>query len=1027
MDVMSSSNSQKERNSASSLARPYNRRPPRTAANSRQDPPVIIYSKKPPTMARPQAVQEPEEEAEMTLTSNSEKHTGFMIEFTDSESLPKMAHKENLRDFVPKSIKEKMEASTRLAEERRAQRMSRSKSQEFDNEKSPRVSPTSGKRKDVWTSLSSHKKKSSNQISAEPKSLSSLEVEKRSKTSQDKLSVSLTEPSPRVRKGNGQRPVALSDDYATQDDDNVSESGTYTIDSDNPSKDLIEARENIDEVFGIKTEKCNEDDSDADTDKDVSDEIEEEVATVENLRKSKPDPLKDKSSWIKEWANTSAQSGSTKSSPVLSKDVLTGESSPLQNTTDENTTNPPAQSPWRKQTSPLRQRKSPSHTSETSPSKLSRAKRLLPPTPGKPLIEKKSPPHSPEPKSEPFRSSSGSAFTFPTGQNLNPDETKNMSKSSSKLFLKETVETIDTEVLLKDTETFMHHLEERMKNRELKTEPEDWNSFDEEFNSNIPCQPMLSEFSGNQEVSDVGADANDISLHSESGEVKVTSKKGRTSPSPKQSSIWSRLSTPSKHKVATTEEVEKNSQSKSADGKSNFQRNTYRTSSLPSKSPSKSKKSKKESPQPPAKPKPVPIQPRQTRSTLLRKSRFNGSASNLSDVSPASSISDLSSSKTAVSSLRKKSLPSLSQSNDKICCSDSDVSIYSTRKKLDRNQKGPTAKTEAKTVKKLQPGNRSRSRSFGEHSLKEDTKKKSKPSPLASSNRNSKNVEKPGSIEAYIESVKGRKSEPGPITNSAKTLKTPQRHREDTIIVKKAESENRSQSSSVSDISRQVDASRETGYFPQDLDDLSKDELIFYLVKAVDEILGEESLQVQSHLLSSALTGKSDLPRNANSKLQRSSSLDFQDEYPQDLVFGIKKMNIGQLCGHPTVSRKRMHWGKAERTCVSFDDLVLSSVNHLSKKLEESTDKLLLKVKQGENSRNVKVHHPERDYPLLKTENREISQILHNMRKMEKKLDEIHRLIDSKSGESCRTRLLSGELKISHSRSSEENSIETSI
>lgn len=112
-----------------------------------------------------------------------------------------------------------------------------------------------------------------------------IEVEKRSKTPRDKLSASLTEPSPRVRKGNGHRPVALSDDYGTQDDDNVSESGTYTIDSDNPSKDLIEARQNIDEVFGIKTEKCSEDDSDADTDKDVSDEIEEEVATVENLRK----------------------------------------------------------------------------------------------------------------------------------------------------------------------------------------------------------------------------------------------------------------------------------------------------------------------------------------------------------------------------------------------------------------------------------------------------------------------------------------------------------------------------------------------------------------------------------------------------------------------------------------------------------------------------------------------------------------------------------------------------------------------
>lgn len=55
---------------------------------------------------------------------------------------------------------------------------------------------------------------------------------------------------------------------ATDNGDNVSESGTYTIDSDNPSKEVLEARQNIDEVFGIAKDIT----SDEDTDKDVSDE-----------------------------------------------------------------------------------------------------------------------------------------------------------------------------------------------------------------------------------------------------------------------------------------------------------------------------------------------------------------------------------------------------------------------------------------------------------------------------------------------------------------------------------------------------------------------------------------------------------------------------------------------------------------------------------------------------------------------------------------------------------------------------------
>lgn len=97
----------------------------------RHDPPVIIYRREPSeSTEREAAAAEADREPEITLTVESEKHTGFSIEFSDSHS-PKMAKKESLSDFVPKSLKERMAESSRLAEERRAIRMSRSKSQEF--------------------------------------------------------------------------------------------------------------------------------------------------------------------------------------------------------------------------------------------------------------------------------------------------------------------------------------------------------------------------------------------------------------------------------------------------------------------------------------------------------------------------------------------------------------------------------------------------------------------------------------------------------------------------------------------------------------------------------------------------------------------------------------------------------------------------------------------------------------------------------------------------------------------------------
>lgn len=107
------------------------------------------------------------------------------------------------------------------------------------------------------------------------------DLDKRRK-SQGETSDSFKENSlPKSKKSAGQSsPAVVTFD---NDGDNVSESGTYTIDSDNPSKDVMEARENIEEVFGIAKDET----SDADTDKDVSDEeIAEQVVENKVRRKN---------------------------------------------------------------------------------------------------------------------------------------------------------------------------------------------------------------------------------------------------------------------------------------------------------------------------------------------------------------------------------------------------------------------------------------------------------------------------------------------------------------------------------------------------------------------------------------------------------------------------------------------------------------------------------------------------------------------------------------------------------------------
>ena len=242
---------------------------------------------------------------------------------------------------------------------------------------------------------------------------------------------------------------------------------------------------------------------------------------------------------------------------------------------------------------------------------------------------------------------------------------------------------LDTDVLLKDTETLMRNLEERMRTKRQDTPSPDM-SDSQEVNPHDVSQDM-SAVSFEADVDTDFDTASNVSLtgsnhtwagsksrnyscpedngsyeqvHYSNGRQKTpksvekprtTAAQPRTSSKPSASSdkgtgIWSRLSTPNKHKMSSQDEAV-------SDSDHSFQRNTRLTGSLPTgRISNRAQKGNTDAQKTVKKPKslnkPSISQPRQTRSTMLRKSRFSeDSGADHSDISPSSSMSDLSSSK----------------------------------------------------------------------------------------------------------------------------------------------------------------------------------------------------------------------------------------------------------------------------------------------------------------------------------------------------------------------------------------------
>ncbi|XP_072031033.1 uncharacterized protein [Amphiura filiformis] len=1011
------------------------------AGDNTRDIPVHIYTRrtdiKPTT---PNKHAEPPDQGDVTLVKTSEKHVGFTIEFNAKADSPKMSRKESLQDFVPVTLKNRINENSRVVGELKAERLSK-KGGDPDSLKSPIESPQQPKKH-------GRRRSGSNETPANRNKAN----QSASKTSHRKQSDNMIEDGD----GGG---------------DNVSETGTYTIESE--SQDVLEARHRIDEVFGVNG---NVDDgergSEEDTDKDISDEeiveeaISKDILNAEHAgyhRKGHghtPDMDYSGNMYVGQWAKDAGKMEET----VEDSSGTT----PSNSTVIKNDRSPAEKDP----TSPI---KTPTHA--TSNRRSGKGRRMLPTTPVERQEQGDSPRqnglqshgsafHSPrdgdeeEEHEEPVRDNhvsprnGGVKYTprrNPMASGLHqprpPMEPRNSWEQDG---------TPDTEILLKDTETFMRSLEEKMKTKTRESpspEPDvsealSHRDFDGDIDTDLESVSNVG-VSGKGLYAKRGSNGNahkrtSIPTKSEPKSEQSDSKGKSGKPEqPRKSTIWSRLSTPNKHKRTSDKDSSLMSDNQSeSENAAAFQRNTSLTASLPvgrtgRKTPLKelSSSSKKESKKENAKSKPKTpkadlSKPRQTRSTMLRKSRFGDKDQDQSDISPTSSISDLSSSKPAsfkkYGSSRETNKSSSKAARSKPVqskvdygrartgtgtsgrTSGTDTSSQFTRNNLRsqsvREGRAHAGESSSRVMSKIASSKQSSSSRRSSVSSTDGTPASNVRKTSSSSWRKYKGESDNDDVDAYIQSVSSRRTASSSSYDDNKVKSSsmhnltnhkgqPQQQASVQAAGKLGDEIAHVSSSLAQSLQRLTKMTQGESGAEAALESLPKEELLFVFVKVMDELFSEDAVFIPKSQSQTNAT-VAPLGDDSGSRLQRASSLSL---YPDE--------NIGQALpthqitgGSPPVALKHKHWGKTNE---SFDNLVLSSVNHLSLKLKDSSDRIAYKLKylQCPNASEDELAEAvrESEFALLKTGNAEIASILRNMRQMEKRLADIHAMIDPRN------------------------------
>ncbi|XP_033624082.1 centrosomal protein of 170 kDa-like isoform X3 [Asterias rubens] len=1092
-----------------------------------RDIPIHMYTRRPtdlnPTTPSKRAPTTTPEHTEVTLVSASEKHVGFTIEFNAKEDAPKMSMNESLSEFVPATVKNKIEESTKIVEGRKAERkMKKSYGDDPDSYQSPRVSPSAvQKLNSLWAT--SPGKKGPKVGQGDSRSANNSEASKVDSSKQLKVRPLVSPRQPTTSKsgpvmsrsslGGGHH---RSEAEENQNGDNVSESGTYTIESEDQSKEVLEARSKIDEVFGVDASMDTRQGSDEDTDKDVGDgEIEEEAVTAEAVHTQQVDINRyldqeygkpnGQESVKPSDAHASFQpkppaTGSSSTTPAWVRQwaVLANKDNPkpthehgkyIQGTNSHSPRDHGVGEEYKNHTQDHAQSAAPK-----PPPRRSGGKRLLPTTP--PERGDQHLPHSTSlddsPRTNGIRQSPSSAFYSPrnpettTKEVISPpwgtrpsEVNPTVSISRADIDLRQshdddgldlnTEVSMDTDLLLKDTETFVKNLEMRMRGRKESTpspelsESYDYShrSFDGDIDTDLDstsCVGVVGSLGntypqrGNQASLPPSGyqgkrSSEDRNAQSKSSDTKTPDSKS------KKGSIWNRLSQPVRYKrTEKTPQSSKNKDSSAASDcmsdsmdSASFRRNTSLSASLPTgrvtgrKTPKESD-SRDTSPKIIRKIKANLSKPRQTRSTMLRKSRFDGKDSPGPEqqdiISPSSSMSDMSSSRNP-SMLRRSSL----QKDNGRCQSPKDMHartkttgarIDTGRQRLSSRSSDQTPRSEVSLGGQIAQHARSQSlrepkTNAGEMSSRimgktqnSSTTSSARTSTTTASRKLSQSssdaspvkkastgtwrrykeppADESENINAYIRSVTGRHSslssadessiKSAPIYNHYK----PRSNSSTTAPQQKTVSMQQlrgSVSRSQHELRNGDDIAQASNSLAQSLQRLAKGEGAFGMAmenipkdeRMMDEIFSEDTVGVNSN--------NQRQTENYKQPLQRSTSVS------NNIAEGLYSQTpVLAKPGSPPISLKHKQWSKPE----SFDMLVMSSISHLSIKLKDASDKVAYKLKklQSPNATDAELALVLKDTesPLLKTHNKEIATILRNMRQLEKRLTEINEMID---------------------------------
>lgn len=1145
-----------------------------------RDIPIVIYNRKASDLrsAKPPPSR-PQPQAEVTLMAASEKSIGFTIEFGDSDVAPKkMARPDSLQNCIPQNVRQKIEKSTRMMEELRAERLMK-KSLEEETLQSPRASPLSS-RNDGWTGGGPGGRRTPKQGTPETPSPGYQDSDFQQHQRKNKSSNCLSEPLPpahirqrtfvkssqaknKPTRGSPSPITPVSPVPDTEDDshyqeeigeedggggggDDLSEAGTYTIESDSHSKEAQDVRQRIDEDFGVggNGEEGDFDEekppSDDDTDKDVGDEeMEEEevfggkqngggerlkaggpglrvrgdgssrtgVDKIEEIERKQGGPGTPQ--WVQQWATMTTNSSPSHTSPdrlqhmspdhrspdtLLSHDnIIDGydeaEHSPPSER-DHLSKKPPAGSRGQSSTP----RTAPIQSPDTSYPRGSRGKRVLPSTPADKLhtARQSSTSSSSEQtmKQNGLQASNSSAFHSARSQLTQEPkqqdqrylqdramEEKAFGKrrqlhGSSDPILPMSYDeeeacrdswgpegSVDTDMLLKDTETLMRNLEERMRTKreetpspELSDSPEVIHeisqdlslvSFEADVDTDVELASNVSLVGGNNTWA--GSKSRHYScpednsaseqMHYSNGRQKTPksmekaqatqseSRKSTSKPSaaaaPK-GGIWSRLSTPNKHKVAPGDKDLH--QDTVSDSEHSFRRNTHLTGSLPSgriahrSAPKGTSDASKSAKKPRSLKPPTISQPRQTRSTMLRKSRFSeDSGADHSDISPSSSMSDLSSSKNfrRGGSMRETRSGAMSDSGRRtpVDRGRGRSSTASTRNgdltsRTDHSlgsQIVRHARTQSMQDQKMKSSEpRSRLPTTGSHN-RTTSGNLSRKSSIGSTDSNVSGVRKTTTgawrrydtaddsdhdVDSYIKNVSTRRVAPQNQQVEDRHSAAIQRQKSSSLQNLQASGPQRTSTKKAPNL--RVEIAQASNTLAQNLQRLAQGESIDEI--QIDRIPKEQQMMDEMLSEDSVNLSRQDIwqgeRRHPQVPLQRSSSLSFHpDQNSQGLLPGSPPIHIN----------KKKQWNKSE----SFDSLVLSSIHHLSIKMKDSADKIAYKLKKlqqpGANEEELSRVLRDSEFPLLKTNNKEVAGILQNLRKMERRLEEIHGMVDPRN------------------------------